>query len=198
MNLIKETLWEKMIKYVFILLLIMYQTPCFSQIKTDVMPSNIKECLTLLDTLIGQERQAEIIKQTENEFVAVEHFGLGLAIRNQWLHSENLPLLNYFEAKRIFHKDAMSSEILSSYYRYLKEKEQDSAKKRYFRSCSDLHKQKSDKSTYLYEEITEKEALSNSQAAYFIGYYRNDVLLRYEKIYNGDVLMYKEIEKPNK
>ncbi len=198
MNLIKKTFWGKMIKYVFILLLIMYQTTCFSQIKTDVMPSNIKECLTQLDTLISKEKQAEILKQTENEFLSVEHFGLGLAIRNQWLHSENLSLLNYFEAKQIFHKDAMSSEILSAYYRYLKEKEQDSVKKRYFRSCSDLHKQKSDKPTYLYDEITEKEALSNDQAAYFIGYYRNDVLLRYEKIYNGDVLMYKEIEKPNK
>ena len=57
-------------------------------------------------------------------------------------------------------------------------------KKRYFRSCSCLHKQKSKGSVYLYDEISQEQA--ESSASYFIGYFKEGKLSRYEKIYEGE------------
>ena len=57
-------------------------------------------------------------------------------------------------------------------------------KKRYFRSCSCLHKQKSKEPVYLYDEISQKQA--EKSATYFIGYFKEGKLSRYEKIYKGE------------
>ena len=57
-------------------------------------------------------------------------------------------------------------------------------KKRYFRSCSCLHKQKSKGPIYLYDEISQEQA--ERSAAYFIGYFKEGKLSRYEKIYEGE------------
>ncbi|WP_298054447.1 hypothetical protein [uncultured Campylobacter sp.] len=57
-------------------------------------------------------------------------------------------------------------------------------KKRYFRSCSCLHKQKSKGSVYLYDEISQDQA--EKSASYFIGYFKEGKLSRYEKIYEGE------------
>ena len=65
---------------------------------------------------------------------------------------------------------------------------------RYFLNCSDLHKKATDQPTYLYDEITQKEAETHSQErAYYIGYFKGEQLIRYEKIYQGKVLMDKTI-----
>ena len=57
-------------------------------------------------------------------------------------------------------------------------------KRRYFRSCSCLHKQKSKRPVYLYDEISQEQA--ERSAAYFIGYFKDGKLSRYEKIYEGE------------
>ncbi len=57
-------------------------------------------------------------------------------------------------------------------------------KKRYFRSCSCLHKQKSKEPVYLYDEISQEQA--EKSASYFIGYFKEGKLSRYEKIYKGE------------
>ena len=57
-------------------------------------------------------------------------------------------------------------------------------KRRYFRSCSCLHKQKSKGPVYLYDEISQEQA--ERSAAYFIGYFKEGKLSRYEKIYEGE------------
>ena len=57
-------------------------------------------------------------------------------------------------------------------------------KKRYFRSCSCLHKQKSKEPVYLYDEISQEQA--EKSASYFIGYFKGGKLSRYEKIYEGE------------
>ena len=65
---------------------------------------------------------------------------------------------------------------------------------RYFLNCSDLHKKATDQPTYLYNEITQEEAKTHSQEhAYYIGYFKGEQLIRYEKIYQGKVLMDKTI-----
>lgn len=67
--------------------------------------------------------------------------------------------------------------------------------KRYFLGNSDLHKQQSDKPTYLYEEITEAEAIKNeNERAYYIGYFQNGILIKYEKRYRGEILFEKQIK----
>ena len=57
-------------------------------------------------------------------------------------------------------------------------------KKRYFRSCSCLHKQKSKEPVYLYDEISQEQA--EKSASSFIGYFKDGKLSRYEKIYEGE------------
>ena len=57
-------------------------------------------------------------------------------------------------------------------------------KKRYFRSCSCLHKQKSKGPVYLYDEISQEQA--EKSASYFIGYFKEGKLSRYEKIHEGE------------
>ena len=57
-------------------------------------------------------------------------------------------------------------------------------KRRYFRSCSCLHKQKSKGPVYLYDEISQEQA--EKSAAYFVGYFKEGKLSRYEKIYEGE------------
>nr|WP_315046407.1 hypothetical protein [uncultured Campylobacter sp.] len=57
-------------------------------------------------------------------------------------------------------------------------------KRRYFRSSSCLHKQKSKGPAYLYDEISQEQA--ERSASYFIGYFKEGKLSRYEKIYEGE------------
>ena len=57
-------------------------------------------------------------------------------------------------------------------------------KKRYFRSCSCLHKQKSKEPARLYDEISQEQ--TEKSASYFIGYFKEGKLSRYEKIYEGE------------
>jgi len=57
-------------------------------------------------------------------------------------------------------------------------------KRRYFRSCSCLHKQKSKGPVYLYDEISQEQA--EKSTTYFIGYFKEGKLSRYEKIYEGE------------
>ena len=65
---------------------------------------------------------------------------------------------------------------------------------RYFLNCSDLHKKVTDQPTYLYDEITQEEAEThNQERAYYIGYFKGEQLVRYEKIYQRKVLMDKTI-----
>ena len=63
---------------------------------------------------------------------------------------------------------------------------------RYFLSCSDVHKQKTNRPIYLYDEISQQEAEAHQEErAYYIGYYKGEKLIRYQKIYRGEVLMEK-------
>lgn len=57
-------------------------------------------------------------------------------------------------------------------------------KRRYFRSCSCLHKQKSKEPARLYDEISQEQ--TEKSASYFIGYFKEGKLSRYEKIYEGE------------
>ena len=71
--------------------------------------------------------------------------------------------------------------------------------KRYFRNCSCLHKRKDHKPTYLYDEITYQQAQDNADnQAYWVGYFDNQTLIRYEKVYRGEVMIAQDVnnDKP--
>ena len=88
--------------------------------------------------------------------------------------------------EKVFAEIPMSGQKLYLY--------KDNIVQRYFLSCSDLHKRATDQPTYLYDEITQEEAETHSQErAYYIGYFKGEQLIRYEKIYQGKVLMDKPI-----
>ena len=88
--------------------------------------------------------------------------------------------------EKVFAEIPMSGQKLYLY--------KDNIVQRYFLSCSDLHKRATDQPTYLYDEITQEEAEThNQERAYYIGYFKGEQLIRYEKIYQGKVLMDKTI-----
>ena len=90
------------------------------------------------------------------------------------------------EQERVFAEIPMSGQKLYLY--------KENVVVRYFLNCSDLHKKATDLPTYLYDEITKEEAETHSQErAYYIGYFKGEQLIRYEKIYHGKVLMDKTI-----
>ena len=86
--------------------------------------------------------------------------------------------------EKVFAEIPMSGQKLYLY--------KDNIVQRYFLSCSDLHKQATDHPTYLYEEVSQQEAEAcQEERAYYIGYYKGEQLIRYQKIYRGEVLMEK-------
>ena len=86
--------------------------------------------------------------------------------------------------EKVFAEIPMSGQKLYLY--------KDNIVQRYFLSCSDLHKQATDHPTYLYDEVSQQEAEAHQEErAYYIGYYQGEKLIRYQKIYRGEVLMEK-------
>ena len=101
------------------------------------------------------------------------------------LLEHNLPI-TLVQQERIFAEIPMNGQKLYLY--------KENVVVRYFLNCSDLHKKATDQPTYLYDEITKEEAETHSQErTYYIGYFKGEQLIRYEKIYQGKVLMDKTI-----
>ena len=93
-------------------------------------------------------------------------------------------LITPVEQEKVFAEIPMNGQKLYLY--------KDDIVPRYFLSCSNLHKKATDQPTYLYDEITQEEAETHSQErAYYIGYFKDEKLIRYQKIYRGEVLMEK-------
>ena len=71
----------------------------------------------------------------------------------------------------------------------------DNIVQRYFLSCSDLHKQTTNHPTYLYDEISQQDAEAHQEErTYYIGYYKGEQLIRYQKIYRGEVLVERTLD----
>ena len=88
------------------------------------------------------------------------------------------------EQERVFAEIPMNGQKLYLYKNYIVP--------RYFLSCSDLHKKGNTHPTYLYDEVSQQEAEARQEErAYYIGYYQGEKLIRYQKIYRGEVLIEK-------
>ena len=88
------------------------------------------------------------------------------------------------EQERVFAEIPMNGQKLYLY--------KDDIVPRYFLSCSDLNKKGNAHPTYLYDEVSQHDAEARQEErAYYIGYYKGEQLIRYQKIYRGEVLMEK-------
>ena len=79
----------------------------------------------MLDKNLKKQDKQYIKTLTEDEFFRETHFTLGMGIRNEWIRCGNPELITFFLDQGIKHTDDMSAMILTSYYRYLLEKEID-------------------------------------------------------------------------
>lgn len=89
------------------------------------IPLNLNECFERLNEIMESAEDAEWFKNTsEEEAVTNSHFGLGGWIRNNWkLWQKNEVLHQYFKNLGLWHADDMSSVILTSYHRFVNNKE---------------------------------------------------------------------------
>jgi len=100
------------------------------------IPTTTREALEILDSMIDAEDKTVFISQSKSDFVAEQHFSLGMWIRNDWIYSpgedENPEetalrekcfrmLAGMNEGEMFFgHPDEVSGRFLEKYYDHLK------------------------------------------------------------------------------
>lgn|GEM_PF-6569381 len=67
------------------------------------VPETMREAFRILDRLLSIEEIGRIVSHRKKEFCAVQHFGLGLLIRNSWYYLND-------EKRGIFFNDAFSGK----------------------------------------------------------------------------------------
>ena len=87
------------------------------------IPKNLDDCFKQIDGFWADSTKMMIRQWTESEFSVNAHFGFGMWIRNNWALWRGSRLSKYFNEMGIYHPDDMSGIILTSYHRYLTEKE---------------------------------------------------------------------------
>lgn len=98
-------------------------TPKYPKEESVYIPKNLEECFIELHKILTKE-QLEEFKNVKEEEVAKYHFDIGIWVRNNWqLWSPRSRLRKYFNEMGIFHPDDMSSMILTSFHRYLSNKD---------------------------------------------------------------------------
>ena len=129
--------------------------------------------------LLGNSWERTLFKVKSSEI----HIDSQYAFRVDSSFEPKIPITPV-EQERVFAEIPMSGQKLYLY--------KDNIVPRYFLSCSDLHKKGNTHPTYLYDEVSQQEAEARQEErAYYIGYYKGEQLLHYQKIYRGEVLMEK-------
>ncbi|MEZ4687504.1 MAG: DUF6794 domain-containing protein [Bacteroidia bacterium] len=95
----------------------------FAFAQKQTKPHNLEQCFAQLDEMLADSTKDKIMAGSEDDFVVNSHFGLGRWMRNNWGLWGNSKLRKFFKKMGLFHPDDMSSIILRSYYRYLKDEE---------------------------------------------------------------------------
>lgn len=84
-----------------------------------IIPSNLTEALTKLDSQLSDEDKEKIKNLGEDEFVTLSHMFMGQQLRNLWLYPKESPIRKFFKDEGLFLEDDMSDIILRSLYRQL-------------------------------------------------------------------------------
>ena len=100
------------------------------------VPTTTREAFKILDSMINAEDKAAFLSQSKSDFVAEQHFSLGMWIRNNWIYGpgeyENpeeaalrekcFHMLSGLKEGDMFfgHPDEVSGRFLEKYYEHLK------------------------------------------------------------------------------
>ena len=87
------------------------------------IPKDLDDCFNQINCFWSDSIRTIVKSWTEGEFIGNAHFGFGMWMRNNWQFWGGSRLSKYFNEMGIYHPDDMSGIILTSYYRYLKEKD---------------------------------------------------------------------------
>ncbi len=87
------------------------------------IPKDLEDCFRQLDGFWHDTVKQQVRQQTEQQFSANAHHGIGMWIRNNWQLWGGSRLSKYFNDLGIYHPDDMSGIILTSYHRKLSSKE---------------------------------------------------------------------------
>ncbi len=104
--------------------------------KQSLYPTTTRQAFRILDELISPEEMAEFLEQSKEDFVTLQHFDLGMWIRNNWIYGgseDESPeereqrdkcyqmLSGNPEGAFIYeHPDSISERFLKKYYDHLK------------------------------------------------------------------------------
>jgi len=86
-------------------------------------PLTLDEAVRHLQKIHSDSLKQHIVSQTEEQFTAHAHLGLGMWMRNYWGLWRGGPLAKHFHTLGVYHPDDMSSIILTSYYRALRQRD---------------------------------------------------------------------------
>lgn len=87
------------------------------------IPKNLEDSFTQINLFWSDSTKTKAKNLTEDKFSSNVHFGFGMWIRNNWKLWGGSRLSKYFNDLGIRHPDDMSGIILTSYHRYLNNKE---------------------------------------------------------------------------
>jgi hypothetical protein len=91
-------------------------------------PESLEEAIQAMDKIFSLEQnlsfKEEFKNRSENECMHGLHHGFGTSIRNDWgLWKQDSPLHEWFLSRGIFHPDDMSGIIITSYHKWLNQRD---------------------------------------------------------------------------
>ncbi len=91
-----------------------------------IIPLSITDCFTFLDVLVDDETK-EAIREKRRESLADFLKDLGMFIRNNWLYSDESPLMKSFQEQGMsaYKEEPLALLIIEQYWRYLRGEEFD-------------------------------------------------------------------------
>lgn len=87
------------------------------------IPKDLNDAFKQIDVFWNDSTKSAVKGWTEEEFCAKVHHGFGMWIRNNWQLWGGSRLSRFFNENGVNHPDDMSGIILTSYHRYLSNKE---------------------------------------------------------------------------
>ena len=100
-----------------------------------ILPITTRQAFKILDEMMSDEEIREALSQTKGEFTAIQHFDLGMWIRNNWIYSDDNEEESVAQRRKaclamlsgqkeedffVFNADMISSAFLERYYDHLK------------------------------------------------------------------------------
>ena len=105
--------------------------------ETVILPVSTRQAFKILDEMMSDEEIHAALSQSKGEFTTIQHFDLGMWIRNNWIYSEDNEEESIAQQRKaclamlsgqkeddffIINADEISSTFLERYYDHLKRK----------------------------------------------------------------------------